>query len=60
LRDQRGVPGGDNLSDLLPDAIISVLYKETKVGDDVLGLRAKQQWLQAPRRGTYWISENNI
>jgi hypothetical protein len=21
----------------------------------VVGLRAKQQWLQAPRRGTYWI-----
>jgi alanine dehydrogenase/PNT-like protein len=33
--------------DLLPNAILSVLYKETKVGDDVLGLRAKQQWLQA-------------
>jgi hypothetical protein len=41
--------------DLLPNAILSVLYNETKVGDDVLGLRAKQQWLQAPRRGTYWI-----
>jgi hypothetical protein len=39
----------DNLSDLLPDAILSVLYKETKVGDDVLAMKLDETYRGAGR-----------
>jgi len=38
-----------DLSDPLPGAILSVLYKETKVGDDMLGLKMDETYRGAGR-----------
>ncbi len=38
-----------NLSNLLPEFILSVLYKETKAGDDVLALKLDETYRGASR-----------
>src|SRR6266566_792464 len=39
----------DNLSDPLPQGILSILYKETHAGDDVLALKRDESYRAAGR-----------
>lgn len=44
-----------DLSDRLPEAILSVLYKETKAGDDMLALKMDETYRGASRHLLYFI-----
>src|SRR5215471_13826769 len=46
-----------NLSDPLPESILSILYRNTHAGDDALALKIDETYRGAGRHATHWDAE---